>query len=230
MITYPLDKIIPYNLGHPVYKSFDLLKPHFPNLMLAGGGLRDIIFNKPVKEFGFFYFHGDEKLNTSYLFDQVVPEVLNCEHCRKEDDGLNFNIFRQQAMSFVNQNNEILEFNYAGQPFLETIKAFYLSINQIWYDGKEIRISDSFLKTYQTKEVVLFEKDFLASSHFVRGLEKLQARFPEFDFTKILQKKPKAKKSSGVYISSSTSTLYKQIIEELQPIGIHALPIDDPQV
>ena len=229
MIVYPLAKATQYPLTHPIFQTYKQLNAYFPNLMLAGSGLRDLILNKPTKDFGFFYFHGEEKLNTSYLFDAIVPEVLNGEyyHRQLEDFAL---LSRHQALQFQDELENVFEFIYTGSTFLDTIKGFQLSINQIWYDGTEIKISDHFLKTYQTREVILFEKDYLSSAAFVRGLEKMQAKFPEFDFTKILQKKPKAKKSERFITSSVYDKLVFDLgIQAIQPVAINPVPQHDPE-
>lgn len=118
-----------FNTAKNQYAS---LAEYFPDLYLAGGYLRDLVYNKTPKDLD-FYFRLDSVQNISYVFDELFPKLFNLEY-NPPKQLYTFSEF-VQPYSFINaKTGTLVQMIGMHRSMSQIMSQFDFSFNQIMYD------------------------------------------------------------------------------------------------
>jgi hypothetical protein len=172
-------------------QQYNQLSKHFPDLFLAGGYLRDLVYDKSPKDLD-FYFRFETVRNFSYIFDEIFPKELNLEFV----PTTNKYPYSEYIVpyTFINTaNNASVQLIGMHRSMNQILAQFDLSFNQIFYDGYRTFVSDLFLDTLKTKKVMPVTKTSMKAPGMIDRISKFQKKFPDLDFNEIIPLLPKVK-------------------------------------
>lgn len=161
----------------------------FPRAVIAGGALRDLIYNRPVKDVDIFIpIERDADRNTAEvnvlaaiqqieeLFDTTVTPTIPVYFKETTEDFIKAGRLLETV-----QNTQVGETKYEliiGTPESCDIDKFDFSICQISFDGEHVRTTEAFDRTLATK-VIEFNKDWRTPSRAKERIAKMRAKFPD---------------------------------------------------
>lgn len=160
----------------------------FPSAVIAGGCIRDMIYNKEVKDIDIFI-----QIDDVSAFDISKLEMALGQRLWP----LSQTTEREEYQQFMNESDrqliEIYQFDKGGVEhqliFLKTdpdmVHKFDLSFCQVTYDAKNfVQATDAFKETFKTK-VVTLGKDRPMTARIARRINKFKEKFPELTFPPI---------------------------------------------
>jgi hypothetical protein len=217
-----------------IFQLHNKIKEHVPNVYLAGGALRDLVYGKIIRDFD-FYFNFDDRLpNMSYLSDVVFPKQL----------GYIFNgLGNEQSYESIGINTVYnfksllekpkLQLIYFGINTIEKVVSdFDFSFNQIWFDGSEVKVSNAFLETLDTKKVTLINPKIRDMNSFTIRVDKFQRKFPELNFDLVINSKLEIQKPKKAVLRSKSLTdglLGGGLVSVTTQTGVHIAPPNPDQ-
>jgi len=206
-------------------QQYNQLNKHFPDLFLAGGYLRDVVYNKAPKDLD-FYFRFDTVRNFSYIFDEIFPKELNLEFV----PTTNKYPYSEYIVpyTFINTaNNASVQLIGMHRSMNQILAQFDFSFNQIYYDGYKTFVSDLFLDTLKTGKVMPVTKTSMKTPGMIDRVYKFQQKFPNLDFNEIIPLLPKVTKSKKPPIYGTGGLTFQGLFDGaalaaqlIQPAGL----------
>lgn len=165
-----------------MFKVLERVQRHYPKAFIAGGALRDIHYNKPVKDVDIFIptYKG---VWAETLIDVLKEEFKDCDvmvkaHSIYMDSNLADSRFLPLVLEVIvkGQSYDIIFIEASGLP--EVVEYFDLSICQIAHNGTTMYQSQAFKDTEKTGIITIqnINREDRQASRIARILKK----YPEF--------------------------------------------------
>lgn len=161
----------------------------FPLAKIAGGALRDLQYNRTVKDVDIFIpISRTEDSNASEvnvlaaiqrieeIFDTVVSPTIPVYFKETTEDFIKAGRLLETV-----QNTQIGDTHYeliVGTPESCDIEKFDFSICQISYDGTELKTTEAYRRTLETG-LIEFNKDWRTPTRAKERIAKMKAKFPD---------------------------------------------------
>ena len=126
----------------------------FNSATLAGGAVRDYMFDKDVKDYDIFIqqdeLNGKELPSMSHVWDNQPLTLL-----RPGDEGYdpNFQVYNCAPTPRFEVMYPVIQLIFVPGLVKDWIKTFDLTINRMWFRKRELHMSSDALLAYKTKSV-----------------------------------------------------------------------------
>lgn len=147
------------------------LRKYIPDLMLAGGAVRDIYFARSVKDLDFMTCDEHAALIVCEFFGETMRNCLDEPVNEYEGDSNTLLAAYETSSNGVN----VLHVSHV----LSHIAQFPDSISQVWTDGEDVYASVAFSNTAVNRRV--FCNDRMTDERLTR----IKVKYPEFEFWRV---------------------------------------------
>ncbi len=173
-------------------------------VLIGGGAVRDLIYNRKPKDLDIFYRLGPET-NKCFFFEEFLPEELQLS---LKPIPLTSSGEANTSVKLVDDKNFKYDFIQTGKNhWTELIAKFDFSFNQAVIEDGEVFVTQAFIKTYETGEVTFGHKTVI-NPKVLERLETFKKSFTKFDFSKIDEIVLKKQKEAEQYFMNS-SVIFK---------------------
>lgn len=220
LVPYDLSRVNPDRLTffHNLLKK---MQEFFPSTIIAGGSIRDLIFNKDFKDVDFFISDLNKNLPFSFIIDELIPEAFNACLMNNVQDGSiteNVSVYRFQC-----DDDVVLDIIHCNNP-ISQLRQFDFSINQAALKPDGLVVSNYFLMSAESK--LLYSGDGKTTlnptlKNYTR-YNNLKVKYPEFSFAYFEQQMKdmvtpaKPSKKSGPAFAPMN---WEQFVAQNLPIG-----------
>lgn len=176
---------IQLNIPSEWLHTLSVLQGVYPSAIIAGGALRDIFFNKPVKDVDIFVELDRDTINT----DTFLEEVANTLESVLEEDS-DVKLIAASTYSGTDLDRDILcifnivvnsktyDIIFIARGSVPAVEKFDVNICQIYYDGYKVITTSAFDDCVETKTIKVLNVN--RKDRGRKRLERMQAKFPEF--------------------------------------------------
>lgn len=145
-----------------------LLRMIVPDLLLTGGAVRDVYFDRPVKDLDFMTCSDSAHVSIAEFYGETFRNCLDEPVNEYEGDSNTLLAAYETSSKSVN----VLHVSNA----LSHIAQFPDSISQIWTDGVHVYASDAFKNTEDTRKVYYSER------MTDERLSRISSKYQDFQF------------------------------------------------
>lgn len=178
------------------------VKEFFPNAIIAGGSLRDLDYERPIKDVDIFiesaldtdfnkiqraFVRGRYKINPPKLSPTSMEEyTLSEEELKKQKDSIEKSkqqILKEQRKIFCIYQTQTNEYSYEfifGCKDTCNVDKFDLSFCQISYDGQKIYKSDHYKQTEESGIVKVIYND--RADGQIGRIERFKDKYSDLTF------------------------------------------------
>jgi hypothetical protein len=175
--------MIPLQIPHVWAAMLNLVQGELPSAVIAGGALRDLWHDKPIKDVDIFIpVKADEvdldviekKVLSIYPYAELVLTSMYGQKGDQAAPGFR-NIFAIWRMTVDGVIYELIFIEDMGERMIDV---FDISICQISFDGKELFVTDEFYRS--VKDGVIRVCNTNRADRQVKRLKRVMDKYPEY--------------------------------------------------